>query len=285
MNVIYVIPVYFIIALIVILLGGIWQIASGVYMALFVSSIIVGIIAGIYAIVKTFGVIAATKRAYLLIPPVAFLLFSIVGCPIFRQSFCLSEKWAERSGMGTLMVHDNVVFRWALLATLVISVLFAVSFIFSCRSKKLGASILLSFVALVVLVIPIFAIHSWGENQYYKNHSQSYEAVYKVKEDVAVELYINTSYRGGSLNVSGEDDMIRKVFPKKLKKGETVYGEAMSDGRPIEVFNDNGAIGDVPTDYLEPQNENKCVQKTLKELADYPVSSIYNLKEPVKKSL
>ena len=271
MNVIYVIPVYFIIALIVILLGGIWQIASGVYMALFVSSIIVGIIAGIYAIVKTFGVIAATKRAYLLIPPVAFLLFSIVGCPIFRQSFCLSEKWAERSGMGTLMVHDNVVFRWALLATLVISVLFAVSFIFSCRSKKLGASILLSFVALVVLVIPIFAIQ--------------YEAVYKVKEDVAVELYINTSYRGGSLNVSGEDDMIRKVFPKKLKKGETVYGEAMSDGRPIEVFNDNGAIGDVPTDYLEPQNENKCVQKTLKELADYPVSSIYNLKEPVKKSL
>lgn len=256
MGVIYVIPIYLIIALIIILLGGIWQIASGIYMMLFVSCIIVGIIAGIYAIVKSFGVIAETKRVYLLIPPVAFLIFSIAGCPIFRQSFCLSEKWAERSGMGTLMVHDNAVFRWAVLATLVISVLFAVSFIFSSRRKNLGASILLSFVSLAILIIPTFAIHSWGEKQYYKNHSQSYEAVYKVKEDVAVELYINTSYRGGSLTVSGEDDMIRKVFPKKLKKGETVYGEAISDERPIEVFNDNGAIGDVPIDYLEPQNEN-----------------------------
>lgn len=241
--------------IVLIILGGVWQIASGMYITLLISGTIVGIFTGIYAIVKSLGVIAATKRIYLLIPPVLFLIFGTFGISIFRQSFCLSEKWAEWSGKGTLMIHDNAVFRWAFLAALIISVLFALFFYFSCVNENVIISFLLSLASIAIIVIPTFVIHSWGENKYYENHSQSYEQVYKVKEDVEVSVYVNESYRGGSLNVTGEDDIIRKIFPKVIKKGEIVYGEAISDEYPIEVFNDNGAIGKVPIEYLEPQSD------------------------------
>lgn len=253
MIVVYIVPIYFIIALIVILIGGVYQIASGIYMILVICGTIVGIIAGIYAIAKSFGVISSTKRIYLLIPPVFFLTFGVVGISIFRQSFCLSENWIEWSGIGTLMVHDNAVFRWALLAALIVSALFAIFFFFSCKSENVIISLLLSLVSIAIIVIPTFVIHSWGENKYYEKHSQSYEQIYKVKEDVEVKLYVNESYHGGSLNVSGEDDIIRKIFPQKLKKGETVYGEAILDEYPIEVFDDDGTIGKVAIKYLEPQ--------------------------------
>ena len=126
MIIVYVVPAYLIIALIVIILGGAWQIASGIYITLLITGTIVGIIAGFYAIVKSLGVISTTKRIYLLIPPVLFLVFGAVGISIFRQSFCLSENWAEWSGRGTLMIHDNAVFRWALLAALIISALLTI---------------------------------------------------------------------------------------------------------------------------------------------------------------
>ena len=239
--------------IVLIILGGVWQIASGMYITLLISGTIAGIFTGIYAIVKSLGVIAATKRIYLLIPSVLFLIFGALGISIFRQSFCLSEKWAKSS--GALMIHDNAVFRWAFLATLIISVLFALFFYFSCVNENMIISFLLSLASIAIIVIPTFAIHSWGENKYYENHSQSYEQVYKVNEDIEVSLYVNENYRGGSLNLTGEDDIIRKIFPKVIKKGEIVYGEAILDEYPIEVFNDNGAIGKVPIEYLEPQSD------------------------------
>ena len=45
--------------IVLIILGGVWQIASGMYITLLISGTIVGIFTGIYAIVKSLGVIAA----------------------------------------------------------------------------------------------------------------------------------------------------------------------------------------------------------------------------------
>ena len=67
-----------------------------------------------------------------------------------------------------------------------------------------------------------------------------------------VKLYVNESYRGSTLTVKGGDDLIRMLFPQKLEKGETVYGEAYQSG-DIMVFNDDHVIGEVPSEYLEPQ--------------------------------
>lgn len=67
-----------------------------------------------------------------------------------------------------------------------------------------------------------------------------------------VKLYINESYQGLGLKITGQYDIIRTIFPKKLKRGETVYGETYGSGN-IEVFNEKGIIGEVPSEYLEPQ--------------------------------
>lgn len=254
--IIFIIPTYLIVALIVILIGGVWQIASGIYMILAVGGTIIGIIAGLYAIIVAFSETFSTGRFYLLIPGILFLAFGIGAISIFRQSFCLSEKWSSPSGWGTLMIHDNDVFRWAILATLIISVLFVLFFYLSCTNHSVLISIFFSLLASLILIVPLFSIHSYGEQEYYKKNSTTYEQVYIVKEDVEVRLYVNESYRGGSLNVTGEYDTIREIFPKKLKKGEIVYGEKMDPNfksRDVEVFNDNNVIGDVPQEYLEPQ--------------------------------
>lgn len=254
--IIFFIPVYLIVALIIILIGGIWQIASQIYMILIVAITIICGIAGVYAFIIALSETITTGRIYLLIPG----LLSVpcgVGCVnIFRQCFCLSEKWSSPSGWGTLMIHDNDVFRWAILATLIISVLFVLFFYLSCTNHSVLISIFFSLLASLILIVPLFVTHSYCEKQYYKNHSTTYEQVYVVKEDVEVRLYVNESYRGGSLNVTGEYDIIREIFPKKLKKGEIVYGEKMDPNfknRDVEVFNDNNVIGDVPQEYLEPQ--------------------------------
>lgn len=254
--VIFIVPAYFIIALIIIFIGGIWQIFSGIYMIVALTGTIVGIIAGLYALIVAFSETFSKGRIYLLIPGALFLAFGIGAIYIFRQSFCLSEKWSRQSGWGTLMIHDNDVFRWAILATLILSLLFILFFFLSCSSHNILSSMFLSLLSCVILIVPLFATHSYCEKEYYKNHSATYEQVYMVKEDVEVKLYVNDSYRGASLNVSGDYDLLRRIFPKKLKKGEIVYGEKMDPdfkNRDVEVFNDNNVIGNVPQEYLEPQ--------------------------------
>lgn len=252
MVVFYIVPVYLILALIIIIIGGIYQIATGIYMILAVVGTIVGIIAGGYAVVIAFSKTFSTKRIYLIIPGVLFLAFGVGAISIFRQSFCLSEKWSQWSGRGTLMIHSNAVFRWAILATLIISLCFAIFFYLSCNTEKTMVSFLFSVISCLILIVPLFITHSYCEQEYYEKNSTSYEQVYTVKEDVNVKLYVNESYRGSSLNVTGEYDIIRRIFPKTFKKGETVYGETYDSGN-IEVFNEKNVIGDVPSEYLEPQ--------------------------------
>ena len=63
-----------------------------------------------------------------------------------------------------------------------------------------------------------------------------------------MKLYINGSYQGLGLKITGQYDIIRTIFPKKLKRGETVYGETYGSGN-IEVFNEKGIIGEVPSEY------------------------------------
>lgn len=254
--VIVIVPVYFIIALAIIFIGGIWQIFSGIYMIVALIGTIVGIIAGLYTLIVAFSETFSKGRIYLLIPGALFLAFGIGSIYIFRQSFCLSEKWSRQSGWGTLMIHDNDVFRWAILATLILSLLFILFFFLSCNSHNVLSSMFFSLLACVILIVPLFTTHSYCEKEYYKKHSTTYEQIYIVKEDVEVKLYVNDSYRGSSLNISGDYDLLRRIFPKKLKKGEIVYGEAIDSyykNRDVEVFNNNNIIGDVSPEFLEPQ--------------------------------
>lgn len=256
MSIYYFIPFYLILALIFGFISVIWQIASELYALLAMIGTIIGIMVGIYVLVKSISKTFSTGRIYLLVPGILFLAFEIGAIYIFRQCFCLSEKWSRPSGWGTLMIHDQAVFRWAILITLILSLLSILFFALSYSSEKVLTSIAYSFLAAIILILPLFATHSYCEKEYYKNHSATYEQVYMVKEDVEVKLYVNDSYRGASLNVSGDYDIIRRIFPKKLKKGEIVYGEKMDPDLKsidVEVFNDNNVIGDVPQEYLEPQ--------------------------------
>lgn len=253
MQVFYFIPVFFILVILLFVIGGIYAISAEIYMILaVVVTIFVGGIVGGLVLVSAFSKASSTKRFYLMLPGVLFFAFGAGAVWMFRQSFCLSEKWSQPSGFGTLMIHSSEVFRWAILATLIISFVFVIFFSISYNAQKGIISLLFSVISCFILIVPIFMTHSYCEQEYYEKNSTSYEQVYTVKKDVDVKLYINENYQGLGLTITGNYDLIRILFPKKLKEGETVYGEAY-DSETIEVFNANGVIGDVPAEFLEPQ--------------------------------
>lgn len=252
---VYIIPVYVILAAILIAIGGIYHIVTGVYVILFTITSLITIIGGIYTFFVSISKAVSTKRVYLLIPGVLFLTFGVFATSVFKQSLCLSQRWLESirlETLGTLTIHKNSVFLWSILATVVLSLLFAFFFRKSYQTKKTGSSVLLSLLSCLILIVPVFVVHAYAENAYYEQNSLSYEQVYTVKETVVVKLYVDESYRGSTLTIKGGDDLIRMLFPRTLKKGETVYGEAYQSG-DILVFNDNHVIGEVPSECLEPQ--------------------------------
>lgn len=253
MAILYFVPVYFVLAIIFFIIGGIYAIATEIYMILaVVVSVFVGGIVGGVVLASAFSKASATKRFYLTIPGALFLVFGVGSIWMFRQSFCLSEKWSQQSGIGTLMIQSGEVFQWSILATLIVSVVFVISFAISYNAKKGIVSLLFSVISCLILIVPIFVTHSYCEQDYYEKNSASYEQVYTVKEDVNAKVYINESYQGLGLKITGSYDIIRIIFPRTLKKGETVYGETYDSGN-IEVFNEKGVIGEVPSEYLEPQ--------------------------------
>lgn len=252
---VYIFPAYAILVAILIAIGGIYHIVTEVYVLLFTITSFIMIIGGIYTFFVSISKAVSTKRVYLLLPGVLFLAFGVFATSVFKQSLCLSQRWLEiisLETLGTLTIHKNSVFLWSILATVVLSLLFAFFFQKSYQTKKMGSSVLFSLLSCLLLIVPVFAVHTYAENAYYEQNSTSYEQVYTVKETVAVKLYVNESYRGSTLTLQGGDDLIRMLFPRMLEKGEIVYGEAYQSG-DILVFNDNHVIGEVPSECLEPQ--------------------------------
>ena len=252
---VYIIPVYVILAAILIAIGGIYHIVTEMYVLLFTITTFLTVIGGIYTFFVSISKAVSTKRVYLLLPGALFLVFGAFATSVFKQSLCLSQRWLESVSLetlGTLTIHKNAVFLWSILAAVVLSLLFAVFFRKSYQTPKTGSSVLFSLLSCLLLIVPVFAVHGYAEHAYYEQNSTSYEQVYTVKETVAVKRYVNESYRGSTLTVQGGDDLIRMLFPQKLEKGETVYGEACQSG-DILVFNDDHVIGEVPSEYLEPQ--------------------------------
>ena len=244
----FVIPLYVIIAIILCLLGGLSILFSKIYLMLVGIGTILGGIVGFCTFLLSLSAISSVKRIHLLIPGILFLAFGIGGIALFRQFFCLSEKWK------TGMTHDNAVFLWSIAATIIISVLFLLFFCIACICQKEVTCLLLSILSCAIIIVPLLTIHSYCEEEYYKNHSISYEQVYKVTEDVETKLYVNENYKAHAIYLSGEYDVVRKVLPKEFNAGEIVYGEEY-DSDEIEVFNREGIIGEVPARYLEPLYE------------------------------
>ena len=233
----FVIPLYVIIAIILCLLGGLSILFSKIYLMLVGIGTILGGIVGFCTFLLSLSAISSVKRIHLLIPGILFLAFGIGGIALFRQFFCLSEKWK------TGMTHDNAVFLWSIAATIIISVLFLLFFCIACICQKEVTCLLLSILSCAIIIVPLLTIHSI-----------SYEQVYKVTEDVETKLYVNENYKAHAIYLSGEYDVVRKVLPKEFKEGEIVYGEEY-DSDEIEVFNREGIIGEVPAKYLEPLYE------------------------------
>ena len=245
----FVIPLYVIIAVVLFLLGGVWTLISKMYTLLIVIGTIIGLCVGFYTFILSASTAASTKRFYLMIPGLLFLAFGTAGIAIFRQFFCLSEKWKVGHA------HSNAVFLWAIVATIIISALFLLFFCIACVCQKGISCFIFSVISCAIIIVPLLTVHSYCEEEYYKNHSTSYERVYKVTEDVTTQLYVNENYETNmSLNLTGEYDITRKILPKEFKAGEIVYGEEY-DSDEIEVFNREGIIGEVPARYLEPLYE------------------------------
>ena len=256
MIIIYEIPMILIIILILCIIVGATAFVSNIIYILFGIMQIALILIGCVTFKKFILHIRETRRFYLLLPCILFLLFSFLGLYLCYEFFCMSENYLEVCGtmLGKPLLGQTYHVRLYPMIICFVTINLLRKMLQSTFEIPIRKSITLCIVCIVIIFGVMFGVYQFCNKKAYEKNICKTNSTYELKEDVFwIWVGINNSEsRFPYFELESSELLLFYKLDAKTKVYLTGNDRTIHDNTYVEFFvKDKTIIGYIPIEKIQ----------------------------------